>query len=130
MDPISKLVRAFAVARRGAPSRKLSELTSPPANTSPTQALSRRVTDAQLRVDVAGRLRSIRSGGENWRHDAARVVIERVLLREFGNEVLSSGRLVETVNNVQRVMEADPEVRAELNSLIDELTGDTPAKQC
>lgn len=128
MDPISKLVRAFAVARRGLPSGRPSDIARPLTGTSSSQVPGGRVTDRQLRVDVAGRLRSIRDGGENWRHEATRIVIERVLLREFGKEVLSSGRLVETVNNVQRVMESDPEVRAELDSLIDELAGDVLTK--
>lgn len=121
MDPISKLGRALAVIRRAASARQPSggaqrhlaaRSDGPPSHTA---------TDAELRAQIVRRLSAVNPNDPNQRDASVRVFLEQVLLREFGPQVLSSQRFQNAVRDVQQVMDADPGVRAELDSLIEEL---------
>jgi hypothetical protein len=124
MDPISKLAKTIGVVRRSAAeSRTLGTGRKPEGNPAQSSATGRTPTQ-RLRADVARRLRSIGSSTDQ-RSEAARVIIEQVLLNEFGPQALTSERFAHTVSSVRRVMESDPGVKAELDSLIGELTADS-----
>lgn len=129
MDPVSKLGRALAVIRRAAsgkqPNGAAQRQSAPRSDGPPPQAS----TDAQLRAEIARRLRAVAPNDPNRRDTSVRVFLEQVLLREFGAQALGSPRFQNAVRDVQQVMDADPGVRAELDSLIEELAyaGGRPA---
>jgi hypothetical protein len=115
MDPVSKLSRALALLRRtptdprATPGRLLSASSAGPA------------AGSDLRETIARRLREIPPDAPERRTRAVRVFVEQVLFAEFGEELKHSFRFQEMVGEVQRVMEGDPGLRAELDQLIAEL---------
>jgi hypothetical protein len=120
MDPVSKLSRALAIIRRAA--ARPSGTTRQPAEAKAGSA-SEQASEAEFRAVVAQRLGAISAQDPDRRNTSARVFLEQVLLREFGAKVLNSQHFQDTLREVQRVMEADAAMSAELDNLIQELTG-------
>lgn len=122
MDPISKFARTLAVLRKNSPSRKATGSPAQPdhaaigAGQPPPEATAQR-----LRADIAKRLRAIDRDDPNRQHAAVRVFIERVLLHELGSELQRSPKFHGIVDDVQRAMQSDEGVKAELQELITEL---------
>src|SRR5688572_30046267 len=116
MDPISKLARALSVLRRSGTSAPRPGGAAPRrASTGPAAG------DAELRSEIARRLRALNPDDPQHRRVAVRVFLEHVLQREFGSRALDARLLQSAVRNVQQLMESNPGVKAELDALIDEL---------
>jgi hypothetical protein len=125
VDPISKLARAVALTRRQAAGKRTDGTAKTPAGAAPAGA--QRSHQQQLKVDIARRLKAIGSADSRRRNEAVRVLLEHMLLHEFGEPSSDAAQLAATVADVQRVMDADPRVRAALDALLQELVAGLPA---
>jgi hypothetical protein len=121
MDPISRLSKALAVIRRAASARQPGA--GAPRPGAPAGPGARAGSDAELRVQIARRLRAIDPGDPHRRDVAVRVFLEQVLLHEFGPDAPSMPWFRDAVREVQQVMDADPRVKAELDAAILQLAG-------
>lgn len=117
MDALSKLSRALAIIRRtGQPLHR--KAAGAPASATEAQ---RDASELNFRAQVAARLRTLERRDPNFRNASTRVFLEQVLLREFGEGVLGSREFQQTLQEVQRVMEANEAMRAELEALVEQL---------
>lgn len=117
MDPVGKLSRALALMRRAVGTRQPAARPAGAGARGPATAGHQGVEQAVVR-----RLREIPRDDPERRTLAARVFLEQVLLEEFGQELKNSPRFQEMVGEVQRVMDGDPQLQAELQALLDELS--------
>lgn len=126
MDPVSKLGRALAIIRRTATGRQPGGKGA--AAGSSDASPSHPTTEAEFQAVVARRLRAVSPEAPGARNASVRILLEQVLLREFGQDVLHSPRFQDTVRDVQKVMEADAATRVELDNLIADLVKGAPGR--
>jgi hypothetical protein len=118
MDPVGKLSRALALMRRAVGTgRQASGASAGRPDAGLATAGQQDVAHAVVR-----RLREIPPDDPEWRTLALRVFLEQVLLEEFGPGLKNSPRFQEMVGEVQRMMDGDPGLHAELDVLIETLT--------
>jgi hypothetical protein len=122
MDPVSKLTRTLAVLRRGAASRTAKG--SAAKGSAPRAASSRdsAANVSELHAEIARRLGNVSPEDPNRRDISVRVLLEQVLLHEFGPGLLTSQRFGDLVQRVQLTMDADPDIRAQLDRLVEEMS--------
>lgn len=97
---------------RGGKSRAKSDTASISHGVSkiPAQDLQKRVRD---------RLQALGDGAS--RQKAARVFLESVLTWEFGDDLVHDARFAEMLNEIDKTVEADPELRMQMQALFDQL---------
>lgn len=120
MDPVSKLARALAVIRRqagaSAPAGQPKADTAAPAAQHPQARAQPR--PPELRTLIAQRLAAVPATDPDVRATRARVFVEQVLIHELGATFRDSPQFKQTVKRVQRAMDSDPAVKAELDALL------------
>lgn len=115
MDPLSKLTRALELARAAqSEAKKRTVQTNQQGPTRPTGAHR----NAEGRELLRNRLLAVEGDSEESRSARVRLVIEYMLSREFGSEVVRSASMQQTLIDVQRVMDADPATHAEMDTLL------------
>lgn len=117
MDPVGKLSRALALMRRAVGTGRQ------PARSADGKPDAGLATAGQRDVAqaVVRRLHEIPLDDPERRTLAVRVFLEQVLLEEFGPGLKNSPRFQEMVGEVQRMMDGDPGLHAELDALVEEL---------
>lgn len=123
MDPVSKLARALAVIRRQAAAsppngQSKADAAPPGAQPAPARAQPR---PPELRALIALRLAAVPATDPDVRTTRARVFVEQVLVHELGVAFRDSPQFRQTVKRVQRAMDGDPAMKAELDALLDSL---------
>lgn len=120
MDPLSKISRLSGLLRQ-----QLAKQAGPTGRARANSAgaktdgkpPSRTEREALVRTDLLRRIRSIDGDDEQKRRKVIRYFIEGVLASELGEKVAQGPVLHELTREVQAAMEADPEIKAELNGL-------------
>jgi hypothetical protein len=75
----------------------------------------------ELRALIAQRLAAVPATDPDARTTRARVFVEQVLVHELGPAFRDSPQFKQTVKRVQRAMDGDPAMKAELDALLDSL---------
>jgi hypothetical protein len=114
MDPVSKLARALGIGRTAAAAR---------TGTKGRAAPQRSAGSAQQPplAQLAARIRALPPDAPGAREAGVHAVLEHMLAREFGAEAVAGAALQQTVRDVQRVMESDAAMRAEMDRLLEQL---------
>jgi osmotically-inducible protein OsmY len=128
LDPISKLARSLALVRRQPGTQGAA--TTPGGDKAATGAQAARPSRAasaptgDLRQRVAAGLAAL-SEADRASHDRpVAVFVEQVLLHEWGASFRESAQYRQTARRVAKAMKGDPQVRAELESLLNELVAE------
>jgi hypothetical protein len=121
MDPVSKLARTLGIVRRAAaPRSSTGAAAGSSARNNPTRGQGTSAGD--LYADIARRLSTVSPQDANGRDTRVRLLLQQILLHEFGSRVLASQGFNDVLDRVQAAMEADPAIRAELDGLIEAMS--------
>ncbi len=113
----------MAVIRRQAassPPNGQSRADATPQGAQPTTARAQ-PRPLELRALIAQRLAAVPATDPDVRTTRARVFVEQVLVHELGAAFRDSPQFKQTVKRVQRAMDSDPAMKAELDALLDSL---------
>lgn len=125
MDPISKLARSLALVRRqpgtqGAAATPGGDKTAAGAQAARASRAPSAPT-GDLRGRVAAGLAALSETDRGSQDRQVAVFVEQVLLHEWGASFRESPQFRQTVKRVAKAMKGDPQVRAELEALLQEL---------
>lgn len=72
---------------------------------------------------IASRVRGLNPDAKDHRHRLMRVVVEATLLHEFGSSLMAAPKFQAMVDQVLHDMEHSPLLQADMQAVLDELTG-------
>jgi len=122
MDPISNINQLIEVLQRQAATR--TEQTNIPnkAEKKNQATLQSGPADiSELRAKLTNRIKAIDLNDKRRYPKATRIFLETILSNEFGDSYLSDAKFTLLLEDIQTVMEADPEIKEKLHAMIDHL---------
>lgn len=87
---------------------------------SSTSKPTSRVSAQDLQKRVRERLQAL-DQGNGYQQRATRVFLESVLTWEFGDDLVHDTRFSEMLNEINQTLEADPDLQARMQTLLDQL---------
>lgn len=125
MDPISNLSQLIETMRRQM-SPHLDRPNTPATRTakdgSALTQQNERAGLSELQPTLAQRIKAIDPDDKRRRQKATRIFLETVLVNEFGDAFLADPRFTEIVAEIQVAMEADEQIRDQLDALVTHLS--------
>lgn len=125
MDPVSNLSQLIETLRRQMsshlerPAAQATQRSKSTANT-PSQR-SGRAAFSELQPTLAQRIKALDPDDKRRRQKATRIFLETVLVNEFGDAFLADPKFGEIVEQIQSTMEADEQIRGQLDALVTHL---------
>ncbi len=125
MDPLSKLAQSLALTRRQ-PGAKGAAADTFPEEKAPARAHAARSTQGNsgrgdLRERIVSSLAALSEAELASGERPVAVFVEQVLVHEWGPGFRESARFRQTVKRVVRTMRNAPQVRSELDALLQDL---------
>jgi hypothetical protein len=115
-DPVSRLARALGALRK----ERVRNEARKPSGDRPHTAEGRSATGS-ARAKLAARVSALDLATPGSRDAAVTLLLEHMLGQEFGAEAMRTATMQQTLRDVQRVMDADPSLRTEIDELLDSL---------
>jgi len=116
MQPISRVDQVLLLLRK-----QLAGRTPRTSSTSAGNAAASaqgRSGDEPLAETLSRRVAELRAAGMGDRHSLGRVLLEQILLNQFGRELMNDANFQRIVDTVHGELEADPALAALLDQLL------------
>lgn len=124
MSRIDSLSQVMETLRRqlAESAKKLDRGTKAPAKSdaSSTPEAVPRVSAQDLQKRVRERLQAL-GDGAGYRQKATRVFLESILTSEFGDDLVHDMRFAEMLNEIDKALQADPELKSRMHALFDQM---------
>ena len=128
MDPVSNLSQLIETLRRqmspriDRPVTMAKSAKGAKAGQQAPATRNKRLTIDELSPSLTQRIKAIDPDDKRRRQKATRIILETVLVNEFGETFLADPKFSELLDEIQATMEADTEIRDKADILIAELT--------
>ena len=124
VDPVSNLSQLIETLRRQMSPRldRPSTTTVQDTKADSTAAPQNKHTGvSEFQPTLAQRIKAIDPDDKRRRHKATRIFLETVLVNEFGDAFLADPKFAEIVDEIQATMEADEQIRSQIDTLVAQL---------
>jgi hypothetical protein len=116
MQPISRVDQVLLLLRKQLAGR--TPRTSPTTTGSATAPAQGRAGDEPLAETLSRRVAELRAAGMSDRRSLGRVLLEQMLLSQFGRELMNDANFQRVVDTVHRELETDPALAERLDQLL------------